>query len=131
TGDSVTIVTSRNRLTGLTAGHAAEPLALSALTAEEAKRTLSRYCGAARCESEPEAVTELVRHCDGLPLAIGVLGARIAVDTDLRLSRVAGELADASSRLDALETPELALGVRSVLDSSFRALSPGAARMFA
>src|SRR5262249_10965838 len=46
------------------------------------------------------------------------------------LSVLAGELADAQSRLDALGTGDTATDVRAVFSWSYRRLSPDAARMF-
>ncbi|GIG92546.1 AfsR/SARP family transcriptional regulator [Plantactinospora endophytica] len=124
------LVTSRNRLAGLLTGYGARPLALDALAGAEARDLLTGHLGATRVAAEGEAVDELVRHCAGLPLALGIVAARAALDPGFSLRGLAGELREEGTRLDALDAGELAANLRAVLACSRRALSADAARLF-
>lgn len=125
------LVTSRHRLGGLIATHGARPLRLDVLTDAEARELLRRHLGASRMATEPGPVTALVQRCAGLPLALGIVAARAALQPDLPLAALADELCEASARLDALDAGELSVNVRAVLTSSSHALSPDAERVFA
>ncbi|MBO0867463.1 MAG: tetratricopeptide repeat protein, partial [Micromonosporaceae bacterium] len=81
--------------------------------------------------AEPVAVAALLRHCAGLPLALGIVAARAAVHAGLPLAALAGELDEAATRLDALDAGELAVNLRAVLACSTEALVPAARRLFA
>ena len=54
------IVTSRNHLTGLIAGHGAYPLGLDLLTPAGARELLAGRVGAGRASREPDAVDEII-----------------------------------------------------------------------
>ncbi|GLY98391.1 BTAD domain-containing putative transcriptional regulator [Actinoplanes sp. NBRC 103695] len=129
-GDTCTVlVTSRHQLAGLLSAHGARPLTLGVLTDPEAGRLLTDRLGDRRAAAEPAAVAELSRVCAGLPLALGIVAARAALDPGLTLAALAEELGDASSRLDALDAGELAVNLRAVLSCSFAALPVGAAAL--
>ncbi|MEU9795719.1 BTAD domain-containing putative transcriptional regulator [Streptomyces sparsogenes] len=128
--DCAVIVTSRSRLTGLTAAHGASPLALDVLDDAEARHLLARHLGGERVAAEAEAVAALLRHCAGLPLAIGILAARATMDPDTPLADLAEELDETQTRLDALDTGDLTADLRAVFASSYRALDGDAARAF-
>ncbi|MEU4223514.1 BTAD domain-containing putative transcriptional regulator [Nonomuraea sp. NPDC026600] len=125
------LVTSRRTLTGLITAHGARPLVLDVLTDAESRQLLTREFGGRRTEAEPQAVTALTRHCGGLPLALGIIAARAAVHPEFPLEVLAGELRQATTRLDALDGGELAVNLRAVLSCSRRALTPDAAHAFA
>lgn len=122
-------VTSRQRLTGLTL-HGAHPLDLDVLTIDDSRALLEAYLGPGRVESEPRAVTELLRCCGGLPLALSVVGARAANHPDFPLAPLSDELQDRSARLDGLDAGELNTNVRAVLSVSYHALHNDAASAF-
>ncbi|MEV0676066.1 BTAD domain-containing putative transcriptional regulator [Actinosynnema sp. NPDC050436] len=125
------LVTSRRRLTGLTANHGAFAADLDRLPDAEARSLLVRRLGRERVEAEPAAVAELLDCCAGLPLALGVTAARAAAHPDFPLATLGAELRDAAHRLDALDVGELTADVRSVLACSRSALDPEPARVFA
>ncbi len=125
----LTLVTSRNRLTGLVA-HGACPLTLDVPTADDCRQLLARHLGAARVAAEPRAVNDLISLCARLPLALAVTAARAAEHPDFSLAVLAAELRDAASRLDAWVSSDTVSNVRAVLSSSYRNLSSPAARMF-
>ena len=124
------VVTSRDRLTGLIAGHGAQSVVLDLLTRAEAGELLAGRVGQRRAAAEPEAVDQIVTRCAGLPLALAVAAARAATRPRLSLSEVADELRDSHSALDALADVDPTVDVRAVLSWSYRSLSPGAARLF-
>ncbi|WP_320776124.1 AfsR/SARP family transcriptional regulator [Streptomyces sp. CRN 30] len=124
------LITSRHQLSGLAASHGAGWLALDSLDGPEARDLLVRRLGADRLAAEPAATAELLRHCAGLPLAIGVLAARVTTNPVLTLAALAAELRDTATRLDALNTGEAASDVRTVFTSSYLALDPDSARVF-
>lgn len=128
--DCTVIVTSRHQLGGLVAAHGAVPVDLDVLAPGEARNLLTRHIGGDRADEEPDATSEVLYHCAGMPLALAIVAARAAGRPDLPLSALAEELRDADSRLDALDTGELTASLRSVFESSHRALAPDAATLF-
>jgi tetratricopeptide (TPR) repeat protein len=124
------LVTSRNELTGLVAGHGARPLTLGLLSAGESRELLVRRLGEARLAAEPDAVDEIITRCARLPLALTIVAARAALRPREPLVRLAAELRDSRARLDALTGDDPASDVRAVFSWSYRALSPAAAELF-
>ncbi|WP_043622979.1 AfsR/SARP family transcriptional regulator [Nonomuraea candida] len=124
------LITSRNALTALVAGHGARPVALDVLDLDQSRRLLSGRLGRARIDAEPRAAEDLVRHCAGLPLALGIVAARAAASPALPLAALAGELREAADRLDALDLGEPAANLRAVLSCSFAALPAEVAGVF-
>ncbi|MEU5696503.1 BTAD domain-containing putative transcriptional regulator [Actinosynnema sp. NPDC020468] len=125
-GESVVLVTSRRRLSGLVTGHGATALELDVLDEDTARALLARHLGAERLAAEPEAADRVLRHCAGLPLAIGIAAARAGAEPTHPLAALADELDDDASRLDAFDAGELTTNLRAVLSLSLRALSPRA-----
>jgi DNA-binding SARP family transcriptional activator/Tfp pilus assembly protein PilF len=131
TATSAVLVTSRHQLAGLVTAHGARPLMLDVMPEPEARELLVCQLGRRRPVADERAVTELLRQCAGLPLALGITAARAALQPDLSLAALADELRAAGTRLDALDAGELAVNLRAVLSCSWRALTPEAARLFA
>ena len=124
------VVTSRSALTGLVASDGARPVQLSPLDADEAWQVLAARLGRERLASEPVAVTHLLRVCGGLPLALAITAARVAVTPGLTLAELAERLARDADRLDALDTGDEATTARTVFSWSFQQLSEPAASLF-
>ncbi|KAK1180591.1 BTAD domain-containing putative transcriptional regulator [Streptomyces sp. NBS 14/10] len=122
------LITSRHRLTGLAATHGIRALGLDVLSETEARTLLTRHLGDHRVADEPAAVHTLLDHCGGLPLAVSILSARAAAHPDLPLSALAEEVEEAATRLDALDTGDVAADLRAVFSSSYRALAADAAK---
>ena len=122
-----TVVTSRDRLTGLVATEGARAVVLDVLSVDEALDVLSSRLGGGRVAREPEAADEIVAHCARLPLALAIVAARAATQPRLPLAALAAELSDARGRLDALAG---VTDVRAVFSWSYQTLRPGAARLF-
>ncbi|WNV82670.1 BTAD domain-containing putative transcriptional regulator [Umezawaea sp. Da 62-37] len=127
--DCLTIVTSRNRLTGLVAAEGARPFTLDPMPVAEARTMVALRLGAARSAAEPGAVDEIVAMCGRLPLALAVVSARAAAYPDVPLSAIARELRDAQGGLDAFSYDDTS-DLRAVFSWSYRTLSPRAARLF-
>jgi DNA-binding SARP family transcriptional activator/tetratricopeptide (TPR) repeat protein len=123
------LITSQHRLSGL-AVNGARPLDLDVLCDCDARHLLAAHLGEDRLAAEPEAVDELLRWCAGLPLAISIVAARAAAHPDFPLTALAGELHDATTRLEALDAGELSANLCAVLDSSYRALDRDTATLF-
>jgi DNA-binding SARP family transcriptional activator/tetratricopeptide (TPR) repeat protein len=124
------LVTSRASLAGLAVSDGAHPLTLDVLPDDEARELLDRRIGSARAAGEPDAVSELIRLCAGLPLALAIVAARASARPGFALADLAAELRDESGRLDALDAGDPASSIRAVLSWSNLSLSEQAARMF-
>ncbi|MGW6280919.1 AfsR/SARP family transcriptional regulator [Kribbella sp. NPDC055071] len=125
TGASAVVVTSRNRLMDL-AG--ADSMPLDTFDDGEATALLESVAGAGRVDrSSPEA-EEILAACANLPLAIRIVGSRLAQRPDLSPRELARRLRDETSRLDELSIGELA--VRTSADLSYDALSAEEARLY-
>ena len=124
------VMTSRTRLTGLTAREGAHLLSLDVLTEAEARQMLMLRLGADRVAAEPGAVSDITGLCAGLPLALAIAAARAADRPRFPLAELAAELRGAHGRLDALDAGDPAASVRAVFSWSIWQLSSAAARMF-
>lgn len=124
TAGCAVIVTSRTQLTGLT-GHL---WTLGPLTDDEARRLLTRIVGERRILAEPDPANELVDTCAGLPLALRIIGARLATRPTWPLVHLAGLLRHRLKRLDQLQAGDLA--IRASIAASYDLLETDAARAF-
>ncbi|MFL9659730.1 tetratricopeptide repeat protein [Streptomyces sp. PB17] len=82
-----------------------------------------------RVAAEPQAVTDLVRLCGYLPLALHITAALLVMDPCQQIADLTAQLAGASSRLEHLDDGERA--VRTSLDLSYRHLTPEQAELLA
>lgn len=126
----LTIVTSRNQLSGLVAAHGAHSLTLRPFDADQARSFLARRLGTARIEAEPRAVAEITALCAGLPLALACVAARAATHPHFTLSAVAAELREARGSLEAFARTDTSADVGAVFSWSLAAVSSEAARLF-
>ncbi len=126
-GRCLVIVTSRAGLAGLAAAHGARQLQLGMLADADARELLTARLSAGRIAAEPDAVSQLITGCHGLPLALANAAARAAATASI--ADLAGQLESASGVLDALETGDPATSLRSVLSWSYDTLSEPAARL--
>jgi len=112
------LITSRQVLSTLDgAGH----VHLDVLRAEQAVHLLGRVAGVERLAAEPGAASDLARQCDYLPLALRIAGARLAARPSWPVHALAERLGDERTRLDELESADLA--VRSCFQVSYQALT--------
>jgi tetratricopeptide (TPR) repeat protein/transcriptional regulator with XRE-family HTH domain len=117
TNECAVLITSRNRLTELPGAY---KLNLSSLPDDEAMILLAQLVGADRLAAEPEATAELLRACDGMPLALRIAGARLGARANWAVSTLAWRLSDRRRRLDELAIGDLA--ARACFDVSYAAL---------
>ncbi|MCG8927777.1 BTAD domain-containing putative transcriptional regulator [Lentzea sp. CC55] len=129
-GDTcLVVVSSRNRLTGLTVAEQARPVTVPMLAVDEAIALLTQRLGGERL-ADTEAVHDLIRLTAGLPLALSVVAARALAHPGFPLRALVKELQDERGRLDALDAGEPASSVRAVTSWSYHRLSAPAARLF-
>jgi DNA-binding SARP family transcriptional activator/Tfp pilus assembly protein PilF len=127
---SAAIITSRNKLTSLVATDGAVAVPLGVLSREAAHRILTQRLGQKLVATEPDAVDEIISRCAGLPLALGIVAARITTDRSVSLASIADEMLAACDALDALSGGDHRADVRVVISWSYAVLSPDAARLF-
>ncbi|WP_420031614.1 helix-turn-helix domain-containing protein [Streptomyces sp. cg28] len=128
--ESLTLVTSRNQLSGLAAFEGASVLNLDVWTPDEACAALAARIGERRCRAEPEAAAELVALCGRLPLAVAVVGAQLGATPRLPLRLAVAELRATRPRLDGLTTDDQRVDVRAAFACSYRTLDEATARFF-
>ncbi|PWW56246.1 tetratricopeptide repeat protein [Actinokineospora spheciospongiae] len=124
------LVTSRDRLTGLTAQDGAHQLPLDVLGPAEAVQLLGRMVGSARLRREPEATAEMAGVCGHLPLALRIAGANLAVRPLVSIADYTRELRDRGRLSGLAVTGDDSAAVRAAFDLSYAKLTPGARRLF-
>ncbi|MBW0274348.1 hypothetical protein ATM97_17215 [Nocardia sp. MH4] len=125
TPGSAVLVTSRSALPELPGTTAVR---LDVLTDTEAHSLLAGIAGRDRIAAEPEAVAAVLGACGGLPLAVRIVGARLAARPAWTVRIVAERLRDTAQRLSVLRTGELA--VELAFRISYDQLDTGHARAF-
>ncbi|MEU4053457.1 tetratricopeptide repeat protein [Streptomyces olivaceus] len=128
-GASAAIVTSRRHLHGLAIREGAELVDLPPLDRQEATELLRTRLGEDRMRMAIPFVDDLVEHCGGVPLALGIMAARIAQRPPAALAGVVRELRQEGTRLRSLDMGSENLSVRLSLEASHRLLSAPAARL--
>ena len=118
TNTCAALITSRNRLAELPGGY---KLGLASLPDDEATVLLAQLVGVDRLAAEPEATAELLRACDGMPLALRIAGARLGARANWTVSTLARRLSDRRRRLDELAVGDLA--ARASFDVSYAVLA--------
>ncbi|NJQ01109.1 AfsR/SARP family transcriptional regulator [Streptomyces zingiberis] len=121
TDSCAVIVTSRSRVASSFSSQVVE---LGGLPTEEALDLLHRSAGRERIPADQGAARQLVEYCGSLPLAVGIVGARLAARPHWTMSRVAARLADEHRRLDELTHDSLA--VRTTVALSYDGVSADA-----
>jgi predicted ATPase len=118
------IITSRRVLGAL----AAESIPLKVLSADEARDLLAKSIRITRLETEPQAAAEILRLCDGLPLAILIAGGTLKSKRHWSLGEYSRKLADERQRLERLQLSDLS--VRASFELSYRELSAADGLLF-
>ncbi|MFD6280875.1 BTAD domain-containing putative transcriptional regulator [Streptomyces sp. NPDC060209] len=108
---SMVMVAGRQRLAGLDADRR---VTLDALGTADSAALLRHILGKERTDPEPEAIRDLVRLCDGLPLALRIAGTRLQTRPSWTVAHLVGRMAGDEQRLS-----ELSAGDRSV-EAAFR-----------
>lgn len=119
------LVTSRSKLATLPASLRVD---LDVLEPAEAVALLSRIVGAERAAAEQPAALELVCLCGLLPLAVRIVGARLAARSGWTIESMTRRLADQRGRLAELRADDL--DVASSFRLGYDQLDPVAARAF-
>ncbi|MFF9817537.1 ATP-binding protein [Streptomyces sp. NPDC014006] len=101
-GDSVALITSRNRLLGL---DEVPPLSLDVLSPEESAELLARASGDGggpdgRLARDPESAAEVLRLCGHLPLALRLAGARLRHRPGWTVGILVERMAEGTSEFD-------------------------------
>ncbi|MEJ3750687.1 tetratricopeptide repeat protein [Actinomycetes bacterium KLBMP 9797] len=126
----LTLVTSRDRLSGLVAVDGARRLAVDTLPPAAAVDVLAQVAGVERIGADQAAAARLAQLCGHLPLALRIAGARLADRPDLGVRRYVDQLAAlgpiAQLRVDGDETAS----VRNTFDLSYQALTSPTQRLF-
>jgi DNA-binding SARP family transcriptional activator/tetratricopeptide (TPR) repeat protein len=128
--DTLTLITSRSKLTGLAVREGARRVTVKPLAPTESVALLTRVLGAERLRDESAQAAELARACNGLPLALRIAAANIANRPVARIGDFVRELT-ASDVLSALHvTGDEETSVRTVFDQSYATVSELERRYF-
>ncbi|CAM5543289.1 MULTISPECIES: AfsR/SARP family transcriptional regulator [Streptomyces] len=111
------LITSRNRLADL---EGARTVVLGCMTEDSSLRLLSTIIGRARVDAELAAARQIVRICNGLPLALRIVGIRLLGRPHRSLAGMADRLARADRLLDELSVGDLS--VRRCFDAGYQTL---------
>ncbi|MGW3346945.1 AfsR/SARP family transcriptional regulator [Nonomuraea rubra] len=119
------VITSRRLLSALPG---AVLVRLTHLSERESLDLLEATVGSRRVRQEPHAAARIAIACGHLPLALRIVGARLAAQPLARLATFAHRLQDGARRLDELRISDLDL--RRSLEQSYVALDPPARTAF-
>lgn len=125
--DCLVMVTSRRRLTGLSARHAAVTVPLNPLPPDNAADLFVRLAGRTSAAGQERAVRQLVRLCGCLPLAISLLAARLRPEPRWSVRTLVDDLVAARDRLAYMRAEDIQIA--AAFDLSYRCL-PAARRRF-
>ncbi|MFI6645788.1 AfsR/SARP family transcriptional regulator [Streptomyces sp. NPDC050504] len=131
-GGCTVLVTSRERLTGLTARDGARRLDLAGFTAADGRALLTRVLGPRRPAAEPPGAADaLLAACGGLPLGLGIAAALLRDRPHDSIAGFAAELAASGDRLGTLQIDgDRGTGVRAAFARSYGALESAPQRLF-
>ncbi|GAA3468592.1 AfsR/SARP family transcriptional regulator [Nonomuraea roseola] len=124
----VVVVTSRAAMSGLTVVEGAALLRLRALEEEQAERVLGLALGGDPRGSDTHGIRDLARLCDGLPLALRIVAAKLTARPHWTVAELVERLRDERRRLRELSHDETGLLSGFVL--SYQGLNTDAARLF-
>ncbi|WP_165436385.1 BTAD domain-containing putative transcriptional regulator [Amycolatopsis suaedae] len=125
------VVTSRDRLTGLTAKEGASRLCLGVLDETEAELLLGRMIGTDRVHAEAGAVRELARACAYLPLALRIAAANLMSAPHTSVAAYLDELRGAGTLSGlAVQGEDSGDAVLPAFEISYTRLEPPAQRLF-
>ncbi|MFI6778926.1 BTAD domain-containing putative transcriptional regulator [Nocardia sp. NPDC050412] len=125
TSGTAVLITSRSALTEMPAVRRTR---LDVLEHDEAMALLIRILGPERVAAEESAARQVVALCGCLPLAVRIVGARLAVRPQWTIGSFVARLADEQGRLAVLETGEL--GVEAAFRLGYGQLNEQQAKAF-
>lgn len=121
------VVTTRNRMEGLSIREGAHALTLDVLSPAASLELLGFRLGRDRLAEEADAAADIVELCCRLPLALGIAAARLA-KPGLTLGAYAARMR--TCRLDALGSTDPDIDLRTGFQASFALLPDDSARLF-
>lgn len=125
----MTLITGRSTPEALVAVSGAVPIDVPVLPPGDAVTLVRTIIGADRADREPGAVQALAERCAGLPIALRIAAAKIAVRPRRAIAGLANELLG-SRRLAALRSADSpTVAVASVFDASYTGLPADACRV--
>ena len=119
------LVTSRARLTGIAGTELVE---LDVLDTDCAVALLTTIAASRDARPDPEAAARIADLCGHLPLALRIVGAKLAARPHRTAARLAERLHDEQRRLDELSHGDMS--VRASIDLSYSALDPRTQSLF-
>ena len=125
TAGSLVLITSRRRLAAL---HDATVISLDTLPAHEAATLLVRLASRADIGAGDAAVGKIAGLCGYLPLAIGMLAARLRHHPAWTPAQLATTLAQGRDQLTVMQAENVS--VAAAFDLSYQDLTPGPQRLF-
>ena len=123
--DSLTLITTRNELSGLSGAHF---VSLGKFDEQSSVEFFSRVLGEERVAKEFDQVKEIISICEGLPLALRIIAGRMLGRPTWTFSHVARRLGERNRKFRELEVD--GKSVESVIDLSFQTLGPEQRRVF-
>lgn len=127
-GPCVTIITSRNRLRGLTIRHGVRTITVAPLPPDDCLTLLTSIVGAARVGRDRPAARALGQLSGGLPLAVRIVAEYVAERPRADITALVAQLR--TNLLDYGSGEDEAIGLRTVFAWSYAALDPAVARLF-
>lgn len=119
------VITSRSRLTGIAGILRVE---VDVFAADKSVDLLARIVGAARIRGQSAATAAIAAHCDHLPLALRIAGARLAARPHWSVQQLADRLTDEARRLDELRHGDM--GIRPSISLSYDSTNEQARKLF-
>jgi DNA-binding SARP family transcriptional activator len=124
------LITSRQRLSGITYRDGVQLLSIAAMPVEDATALLTKRIGL-RASEDPAALTRLVEQCQGLPLALRIVAEHVVMRPAVPLNELADELGNNKRLLDAgSHGDDQATTLRCTFALSYRALREAERRLF-
>ncbi|HEX4094618.1 MAG TPA: helix-turn-helix domain-containing protein [Trebonia sp.] len=124
-GGSRALITSKRLLTGL---EGVRRLGLGPLSRPEATELLTGIVGERAVRDQEPALDQLAELCEGMPLALRIIGNRLVSRPGWEAAELAARLADEEHRLDQFKAGDLKIA--SAFALSYRQLPEAARRVF-
>ena len=124
-GASRALITARRLLAGL---EGVRRLALGPLSSPEATELLTGILGRRAAYDQEPALDQLVELCEGMPLALRIIGNRLVSRPGWEAAELAARLADEERRLDQFKAGDLKIA--TAFSMSYEQLADAARRTF-
>ena len=124
-GASRALVTARRLLAGL---EGVRRLALGPLSSPEATELLTGILGQRAAADRESTLDQLAQLCEGMPLALRIIGNRLVSRLGWDAAELAARLADEEHRLDQFTAGDLKIA--TAFGMSYEQLAPAARRVF-